>query len=128
VPALTTALAAVLSLVADRLGSFSTPTGPLATLTVLTYMATTVALGYSLGRREPSDRFSRDLFRGALVAELMTLGMVALFIVWNQGGLGSAVKALPWSLALAHLFCLPVLCGAAGLGVSLGSAAGVRRN
>jgi len=104
-------------------GSF----GLAVAVTVLGFFGTTVALGYSIGRRRPSDRMLRDFFRGSLVAELMTLGLTALFLLWQGDSYGGVVlKSLISSLVFAHLFCLPVLCGAAGLGVSLGSASGVR--
>jgi len=81
-----------------------------------------VFLGHRIGKRQTRGSWGSDLFRGALTAELLTLGMAAVMVVWSpdpsSGGYDAGSLIFP--VAFAHIFGLPTLLAAAAFGVSLG--------
>lgn len=94
---------------------------PFAIGSVPVFGVLAVFFGWRIGRRGARGGWRSDLFRGALVAELLTLGMAVLYLIWSPNDQQSYDEAsVIFAVVFAHLFGLPPLLAAAAFGVSLG--------
>lgn len=91
-------------------------------LLVSAFLAAAFWTGRAVGLRRPQTSAFRATARGALSAELFTLGAAAaLTLISPDDGGDLSLRSLLFALAFAHLLCLPPLLLIAGLGVASGS-------